>query len=270
MSYILDALKKSEKERQRGTLPDMLTVQDIVADKPKKRLAWWAYLITATVILNAGMFVWWLGFIYTEKAKVVQAPVIEKAPLLSINDVAQTGPGRDKLFPDSAQRIVKESSPVAKNIVSAGVSAPSVNPDNSLPQSRGQAVPDIQRKTSPDKLASVKDAVKPPAAPTPAKQEQAENSAHIPSGPTGDHAEMPDENKIYRLKELPSSIQQGLPTFSISALMYSGNPASRMVRINDQMMYEGQDLTAGVKLEEITKDGVIFRHQKYRFYVGVK
>ena len=269
MSYILDALKKSEKERQRGALPDMLTVQDIVADKPKKRLAWWAYLIAATVILNAGMFAWWLGFLHTEKAKVVQASVPEKAPLLSVNDAAQAGLDRDKSSPDSAQRIVTESSPVAKNVVSAtGISAySSVNTGNSPSQSKGQAVPDIQRKTTPDRPASAKDAVKPPA---PAKQEQTENSAHILSGPTDDHAEVPEDNKIYRLKELPSSVQQGLPSFSISALMYSGNPASRMVRINDQMMYEGQDLTAGVKLEEITKDGVIFRHQKYRFYVGVK
>jgi general secretion pathway protein B len=269
MSYILDALKKSEKERQRGTLPDMLTVQDIVADKPKKRLAWWAYLIAATIILNAGMFAWWLGFLHTEKAKVVQAPVVKKASLL--NDVAQTVPDRDKSSPDSAQTLVSEWKPVAKNIVPAtGSSAPaSVNSDNSLPQSKGQTVPDIQRKTVPDKPASARDTIKQPV-PAPGRQEQAESSAHIPSGPAGDHEEMPEDNKIYRLKELPSSIQQDLPSFSISALMYSGNPASRMVRINDQMMYEGQDLTAGVRLEEITKDGVIFRHQKYRFYVGVK
>jgi general secretion pathway protein B len=79
-----------------------------------------------------------------------------------------------------------------------------------------------------------------------------------------------DENKIYKLNELPSSIRQNLPAFSISALLYSSNPASRMVSVNDQMMYEGQDLAGGVKLEEITRDGVIFRHQKIRFLVGVK
>ena len=47
MSYILDALKKSEKERRRGTLPDMLTVQDIVAEKPKKRFVWASLLVAA-------------------------------------------------------------------------------------------------------------------------------------------------------------------------------------------------------------------------------
>ena len=60
MSYILDALKKSEKERQRGTLPDMLTVQDIVAEKPRKSLVW-VYLLGVVLSLNAGMMVWWVG-----------------------------------------------------------------------------------------------------------------------------------------------------------------------------------------------------------------
>ena len=81
---------------------------------------------------------------------------------------------------------------------------------------------------------------------------------------------MPDENKLYKLQELPSAIRQDLPAFSVSALLYSSNPASRMVRINEHMMYEGQDLTAGVKLEEITREGIILRYQKYRFYVAVK
>jgi len=265
MSYILEALKKSEKERQRGTLPDMLTVQDIVADKPQKQLAWWAWLIAVALVLNAGMFVWWLGFSQTEKAKVVQAPVAEKATLL--NDAAHTAPDRDKSSPDFVQTIVSESRPVAKNIVPATGSAEFVDPDNTQSQLKRQVVRDIQNKTVPEKPASVSDTVKPSA---PAKSEQAERTAHLSSGSTGDQAEMPEDNKIYRLKELPLSIQQDLPSFSISALMYSVNPASRMVRVNDQMMYEGQDLTAGIKLEEITRDGVIFRHRKYRFYVGLK
>ena len=71
MSYILDALKKSEKERQRGVLPDMLTVQDIVAEKPAKHLHW-VYLLAAALLLNAGALVWWLSFSHTNKSNVVQ------------------------------------------------------------------------------------------------------------------------------------------------------------------------------------------------------
>jgi len=33
MSYILDALRKSEKERQQGTVPDFMTVQDAMVQE---------------------------------------------------------------------------------------------------------------------------------------------------------------------------------------------------------------------------------------------
>ena len=77
MSYILDALKKAEKERKQGTLPDMLTVQDIVAEKPKKsRVS--VYFLAAALVLNAGIFVWWLGFSHTAKTKVSQTATTER------------------------------------------------------------------------------------------------------------------------------------------------------------------------------------------------
>ena len=78
------------------------------------------------------------------------------------------------------------------------------------------------------------------------------------------------ENKIYNFHELPLSVKQSLPAFIISFFIYSDDPASRMVRINDHMLQEGQYLTAGLKLEEITRDGIIFNNQTYRFVVRVK
>ena len=131
------------------------------------------------------------------------------------------------------------------------------------------AAPDVQSKLVTDRPASGSDTPKPAEIST-EKAKQAEGAGRLPSGPANGFAEMPEENKIYKLMELPSSIRQSLPSFSVSALLYSSSPASRMVRINEQMMHEGQDLTAGVKLEEITRDGLIFRYQKYRFFVATK
>lgn len=269
MSYILDALKKSEKERQRGALPDMLTVQDIVAEKPGRRFVW-VYFLLAALFLNAGIFVWWLGFSHTEKTKAVQPSIAGHASPAAVNDAAEAGPDRDKPVAVSREAIGPEVRPVAKKVLPVTESTVSANPDrNSVRSKRVPEVPDVQRKIVPDLPASVSSTIKPSEL-SPEKVKQAEGANRLPSVPTGGLAEIPDENKIYKLKELPSSIRQNLPSFSISALMYSSNSASRMVRINDQMMHEGQDLTAEVKLEEIARDGLIFRYQKYRFYVGVK
>jgi general secretion pathway protein B len=270
MSYILDALKKSEKERQRGTLPDMLTVQDIVAERPGRRYVW-VYFLLAALFLNAGIFAWWLGFSHTEKTKAVQPSIAEHAsPPVPVKDAAEAVPDRDKPTAVSPEATSPELRPVAKKILPVNENAVSANSDGNSVRSEGvQEVSDVQRKILPDRPVSVSSAIK-PSKPSPEKVKQAEGADRLPTGPTGGLVEMPDENKIYKLKELPSSIRQNLPSFSISALMYSSNPASRMVRINDQMMYEGQDLTAEVKLEEIARDGLIFRYHKYRFYVGVK
>jgi general secretion pathway protein B len=75
---------------------------------------------------------------------------------------------------------------------------------------------------------------------------------------------------VYNLYELPPSIQQNLPAFSITAHIHTGDPASGMVKVNGQTMREGQELSPGLRVEEIIPDGVIFRYQNYRFRVGLK
>ncbi len=130
-------------------------------------------------------------------------------------------------------------------------------------------VPDARSKSVTDHRASGDEIPKPAEIPA-EKTKQADGTVRLPPGPAADFTEMPDENKIYKLMELPAAIRKGLPSFSVTALLYSGSPASRMVRVNEQMMREGQELAAGVKLEEITRDGLIFSYRKFRFYVGAK
>lgn len=259
MSYILDALKKAEKERQRMVLPDMLTVQDIVAEKPAKRLPW-SYLLAAALLLNAGVLVWWLGFSHTNKPNVDQMSKEGNIPPLSANESAQAVPGIVKPS-DSAQHVGAELRPAERK------TAPVV--ENSAPATsvRDQPPSKVLQEVRPNPI-SANNPIKP--SPAPVKSEQSVVTGRIPSGPTGGLSEMPEENKLYKLHELPSAIRQGLPAFSVSALLYSSNPDSRMVRINEQMMHEGQDLDEGIKLEEIARDGIILRYQKYRFYVAVK
>lgn len=269
MSYILDALKKSEKERQRGTLPDMLTVQDIVAEKPKKRFVWPALLV-AVLMLNAGVFVWWSGSFQTKEGKIMRNPMPDVALPSSTNEATQKISGGDKSTPESTEPISPELSSVDNNI--APLIKKPVSPlvvKNSLPSKASEGIVDVRKKRLPAHAVSPNDTTKAVEVPL-AKKEQSEGSGRLMSEPTSRIADVIDENKIYKFKELPSSIRQDLPSFSITALMYSSNPDSRMVRINEQMMHEGQDLTAGVKLEEITRDGIILRYQKFRFYVGAK
>lgn len=56
MSYILDALKKAEQERDRGRVPRLASVQE-AAPRSVRALPW---LIAALLLLNAAALAWWL------------------------------------------------------------------------------------------------------------------------------------------------------------------------------------------------------------------
>ena len=268
MSYILDALKKSARERQRETLPGILSVHDIVAEKPKKRLVL-PYLLAAALVLNAGILIWWLWFAHTKDTIIEPLKAVNTLPA-PVSDVAEVPAVQVQPIPYSGQSISQEprladrdTPPVIDHPVSETF-------DNRLlPPKEVQKGPDDRQKRVSEHTVTRADTGK-PSEPASAKMKTSEEPLHFSPVPPSAPAEMPDQNKIYKLRELPQSVQQNLPLFSITALMYSSNPASRMARINEQMMYEGQDLTAGIKLEEIAKDGVIFSHQNFRFWVGLK
>ena len=229
MSYILDALKKSEKERCQGRLPDLTTVQDAPAKVPQRRTLW-PYLLLAALVLNAGILFWWLGHRNTEKSPPpAQAPVFEQtAPAIARNTITPAG-----------RTDFHAARPAFQDAATAA---------------------DIDTFPADVKPASEKGGrleAKAAAIAAPVQQAAAE-------------ALPPPEKKLYRLRELPAALLRDLPAFSVAALLYDRDPASRMARINDRMMREGQDLSQGLKLEEIIEDGVIFRFRDYRFFVGMK
>lgn len=67
------------------------------------------------------------------------------------------------------------------------------------------------------------------------------------------------------MAELPSSIQGQLPKISVSGYAYSSDPRARVAVINRRMLGEGDEVVAGVKVEQILREGVIFSYRGYRF-----
>jgi len=266
MSYILDALKKAEKERKQGTLPDMLTVQDIVAEKPKKRFTG-VYFLVVALVLNAGILVWWLGSSHTGKTTVSHTSKAENTTIAA-NEGVQLGHDIPE-SPVAEQAGSPETRP-AEIVIPAAERSASAKPD--IKSDRPKEIlkgPDTRSKSVTDHPAPASDTARTAGQP-PENPKQSEGTGRLASGLANEFNEMPEENKIYKLAELPSSIRQGLPSFSVTALLYSSSPASRMVRVNEKMMHEGQDLAAGVKLEEITRDGLVLSYRNFRFYIGAK
>ncbi len=283
MSYILDALKKSEKQRQRGTVPGVLTVQDVAVPEPGKRPLW-PYVLFGTVLLGAGVLAWWSLYLHSANPARVEQAVIQKQYDQAKTSVPQIALNKEEKLPVNNP---SASNPVGRN---AGASRPDAADGKSAIRSRGavDTLPnqtgkstreaahtammdertDTQNKGRSEKTSPTEPVVR-LNSPAPAPS-QADASQPAPVPKPVEAVIPPPENKIYNLTELPPVVSQGLPQLAISTHIYSVDPASRLTRINGQTLREGQDLAAGLKLVEITSDGVIMRYKDYRFRVGLR
>lgn len=84
MSYILDALRRADSERDRGAVPGVHARQVPLAggdgDAPGARLPGWLWPVAAMVVLVIGALVWMLLGRDSVRAVAVDSPVLAPAP----------------------------------------------------------------------------------------------------------------------------------------------------------------------------------------------
>jgi general secretion pathway protein B len=76
--------------------------------------------------------------------------------------------------------------------------------------------------------------------------------------------------QVMQLYELPAAVQREIPDMAVQLHAYSSKPGERLVSINSIRLREGGYLMAGLKLEQITPDGMIFSYKGYRFKRGIR
>src|SRR6187402_640028 len=76
MSFILDALKKSESERHRNSGPVLM---DVRIAPPRRRLPAWAWVIIAVLVANF-MVLAWLLWLSPRQSPPVQGPAAADVP----------------------------------------------------------------------------------------------------------------------------------------------------------------------------------------------
>lgn len=233
MSYILDALKKSDKERQRGSVPDVMTAQETAGSSPRRRSPL-LYLVLVALLLNAGILAVWLYPAKPDKQSAeLESGSSQQQMTVMQSEKANTGtaalePGQAAL-PVAAD---KDSSTITK----AREHKAEDNPAEKV--STTSSAKDHEGKTS----------------------SAVDGAAGLPRN---------KNRKVLSLNEVPQSVRDLLPDMSSFAHVYSVDPALRMVSINGQVVREGQVLGNEVKLEEIKPDGVVFSYRDYRFQVGL-
>jgi general secretion pathway protein B len=246
MSYILDAIRKSDQQRKHGAVPTLPTAQAAV--EVTSQPAFSLNGLLAAVLMSAGLVIGWLRPWQPEQP--APAPtLIDAKPLATSPGLAAPAPL--PALPELARKSGAE--PAGQKSMPAEQSATGFG---------GTA-------TTQDILALVRqESRSTPAGPVADVPKEA--GTPMPAEPVGTALDARQKQGEMAFDELPPSIRQGIPSMSISFHFYSASSRERRVMINDAMLRQGDSIAPGLRLEQITPDGVILGYKGYRFQRGVR
>lgn len=269
MSYILDALRKSEQQRQLGVAPRLLTVHATSdSDAPPVFLK---YGLLAAALIGAGVAIGWWHPWQQERLLSATATASARVPEATPRDPL---PVPQPVLPEVAGR-PETPMPVQKTLVAMRpIAVPEVAPLEPGTQRLATAPPQTRKPPSAapglpkEKATPVREAA---PARAPAPRVAVETPIALLQGKSADAppADPAQQQKLLAMAELPPAIRQEIPAMSIPVHSYSDAPQERIVGINDQLLREGEYLAPGLKLERIAPDGVVFSYKNYLFRHGL-
>ena len=229
MSYILDALKKSEQQRGHGTIPNVQTVHTSSLNYRDEKKTYWPYILITAVILNLTAVVYF----------IIDKDNVSENNLLSVQDTTV-----DNIAATNTETVAPAPAP-EKQIKQ--IRNTIIEPEKTLVQATAEP---IKKKTNPTEYNEIT---------TP----RSNTNTTVYKQP------VQAQKNIIDFYDLPDSIQQQLPTITVSAHVYSINPLQRSIVINNNFMEEGEYVIDDLILHEITADGAIFDYGDTRFHYSV-
>lgn len=239
MSYILDALKKADAEREQGQVPGLHTPtgHTDLSDGPQLRTPpLWVMGLGALLVLIA------LGAVWLWPRPVA---VIATAP-------AQSLPADQAPAPARSPAPAPAPTPAPQSLPEASATANRAGNETSRP------APEATPTPPPSRPPRAEPAITRPVAPAAPRA-----PIHVDPAP----APTPS-SKVPTLAELPDDVRRSLPSLSVSGAMYSDSPANRMLLINNRVFHEGDQPVAGLVLEEIRLKSAVFRYRGTRYAVS--
>jgi general secretion pathway protein B len=249
MSFILDALKKSEQERRQRQTPDLHAEH---APPPEQRggKRLWPILILVALLLNVAVFSFWLRpWSAPEPSVQKELSAVDESIIASETIAAPPLPVASQ--PVASQPAVSQPAVSQPAVSQPAVSQPAVSqPAVSQPAVSSAAVERTSPASEEITPSSAESSVKPSL---PVAKRAPETSNVPPSLP--------------RMEDLPNSFRRELPELVISLHFYTDSPTARMVRINGRNLREKQHISENLTLQEITAEGVILNFKGQAFAV---
>jgi general secretion pathway protein B len=225
MSFILDALKKSEIERQRQSVPGLI---DTRLSPKRNRLPLWAVALGVLLGINL------LGLTYVLLRKGTPAAQAPRSADAARAPAGAAAPAQTRPFSplDNVPEYAPEI-PVAPPAATAATE----------PQRARIDAPAEHAAPRPDPLLTDANA-------------KAEANADADPDP-GD--------VLPTISEVSLSGAQALPDLHLDVHVYATQASERFVYINNRKYHEGAKLQEGPTIERIRRDGVVLNYQGVRF-----
>jgi general secretion pathway protein B len=237
MSYILDALRKSEAERRQGKAPDLGQPVQMVY-RPKRKPVSAVVWVALALLVNAGVLAWL--FWPERNATVVTAP---EAPAVA-NERPEPRP--------------VEPAPMPEPVAQADIADP-------VRESGGQDLSEARDTGAVDDARAREADVKPQ--PWEAPVVIVPRRSEVEPLPQSALTEQVPQGRVPHLVELPLSFQKSVPDLTFNSHIFASDPSASRVMINGHYLKPG-DGFGSLAVERITEDGVVLSKNGQFFRVG--
>jgi general secretion pathway protein B len=291
MSYILEALKKAQAERQLGNAPTIHA--PAISPAPQNAGGRKPLVIgfAAGAVLVAGALFAWrqqpaatgqvadAGKAATQLAAASQ-PAAHQASAASPSAPLPVSANQPGASPVTAPVAADATARVALVQDPAGAAHPggaSPRPSRAQPASQLKAAaPEVAPPApSPAHGPAVSQPVLAPAA---AAKVAAHDVVAAPPAPTGAEAAVvarpaaatpasSADETLRTVNELPEQIRFSLPKVAFGGYMYSPNPGDRLVLVDKALRHEGEEVAPGLVLEKLLPKAAVMNYRGYRYRV---
>ncbi len=233
MSFILDALKKSESERQRQSAPALFEVK---VATPRRQLPLWAIALAALLVVNLGGLAWLM---------------MRSAPEDGARDAKSAA---DRTPPNAP---VAGSEGMVTFTVPASV-APTIAISSGTAPEPGVIAPSSAPPLAEEPLLSARE---------PAIEPDYDVNDYAPAvTPAQARAADARRGGVPSRDELLAR-GTALPELRLDLHVYAAEPADRFVFINMRKLREGETLPEGVRVDAITPTGAMLTYRGSRFTI---
>lgn len=251
MSYLLEALQKSEQERQQQPGAATLSAPPAEFARDDSGVSPWIYVAIAALLINTALVIW----LALRQDTTAAPPTVIVQPI----QVPASTPDTDTRINNRTGEA--EIDPASEEPTSLHTEA------NGNTLIDGFAVRDSAQPATQTPDQQLIDAVNTPAKPARqvANTNDTENAGWETISPARPQASpIASDAPVISANELPAELRARLPVLSMQSHLYAEDARNSSVMINDRHLTPGDRLTDDIQLETVTEKGAILRIGEHR------